>query len=112
MTKQLKIWLWLSIAFTAAGAFLLYPIGKTALNILFLIIKIGMLTGLLILLFRKKKCGLFLWVLFSAGAVVMAVLKWYLAGSASFLIISSIVVDVFMPVVACFWVQNQPNEFQ
>ena len=112
MTKQLKIWLWLSIAFTAAGAFLLYPIGKTALNILFIIIKIGMLTGLLILLFRKKKCGLFLWVLFSAGAVVMAAVKWHLAGSASFLIISSIVVDVFMPVVACFWVQNQPNEFQ
>mgnify|MGYP000919450841 CR=1 FL=1 len=102
MTKTLKIWLWLSFLLTAAGALLLYPIGRVLFNCIFLAVKIGMLTGLLILLFRRKKFGLILWALCSIGAVLMTIVKWNLAGSGSVLLALSMAVDLCMPAVA--WV--------
>lgn len=55
MDRKLKIWLWLSIVLTAAGALLLYPIGTTALNCIFIAVKIGMVSGLLSSCFRREK---------------------------------------------------------
>ncbi|CAB1250101.1 hypothetical protein ACFHWD_02165 [Clostridium sp. MT-14] len=100
MTQKLWLWLWLSVVMVISGALLLYPIGTTALNIIFVVVKIGMLAGLVILLFLRKKLGFYIWALFSIGAVVMTIIKWNIVGRVSFLIIASIVVDILMPVVA------------
>lgn len=100
MAVRFKIWLWLSVAMAVAGALLLYPIGPAAANIVFILVKIGMVSGLALLLFFRKKAGFYVWASFSAGAVVMTLIKWRLAGSVSFLIIGSIVVDILMPAVA------------
>ncbi|HBN80033.1 MAG TPA: hypothetical protein DD433_01460 [Ruminococcaceae bacterium] len=97
MDRKLKIWLWLSIVLTVAGALFLYPIGTTALNCIFIAVKIGMVSGLLVLLFQKGKAGLLIWALCSAGAVVMTIAKWSIAGRASVLFAVSILVDVCMP---------------
>lgn len=61
MTGILKTWLWLSVILTVGGAVLLYPIGSVVLNCIFVVVKIGMVAGLLMLLFRRKNlasiCG-------------------------------------------------------
>lgn len=100
MSTTLKVWLWLSVATAVIGALLLYPIGTPVLNVLFVVIKIGMVAGLMALIFAKYKAGFCIWAAFCAGAVVMTCLKWHLAGHATFLIIVSIVVDILMPSVA------------
>ncbi|MEY8763736.1 MULTISPECIES: hypothetical protein [Clostridium] len=111
MTQKLKLWLWLSVVMVIAGALLLFPIGRLALNVVFVIVKIGMLTGLFILLFSRKKFGFYIWALFSVGAVIMTLIKWNIIGSASFLIIASIVVDILMPVVAYMFMKKRWSEF-
>lgn len=112
MTKELKMWLWLSVILTIAGALLLYPIGTVVLNIIFIVIKIGMLVGLFVLLFLKKKAGFYLWVLFCIGAVIMTIFKWNIIGSVSAIFIISIIVDVLTPVVAYTLMKNRKIDWK
>ena len=100
MTPKLRIWLWISIVLAVAGALLLYPIGTAALNVIFILIKIGMVAGLAVLLFSRRKFGFYVWAVFCVGAVIMTIFKWQRLGSASFLIVASIAVDILAPVVA------------
>ena len=100
LSGKLRSWLCISVVLAVAGALLLYPIGSSAANAVFVLIKIGMVSGLLILLFGKKRGGFFLWALCSAGAICMTILKWIGLGQASFLLIGSIIVDFAMPVIA------------
>lgn len=100
LSGKLRSWLCISVVLAVAGALLLYPIGSGAANAVFVLIKIGMVSGLLILLFGKKRGGFFLWALCSAGAICMTILKWIGLGQASFLLIGSIIVDFAMPVIA------------
>ena len=97
MSKRLKIWLWVSIALAIGGAILLYPVGSAAANTVFGFIKLGMITGLLMLLIGGKKAGFPVWAAFSAGAVVMTVIKWTTLGGTVFLLAGSIFVDIAMP---------------
>jgi len=98
-SKPMKIWLWLSIAAAIAGAVMLFPIGGTAVNVLFVIIKAGMITGLLLLLGKNTK-GFAVWILFSLGAIVMTLIKWHNTGRMTFLFILAIITDILMPAVA------------
>ncbi|WP_446897083.1 hypothetical protein ACSVC9_08605 [Clostridium sp. LBM24168] len=100
MTQKLRLWLWLSVVMVISGVLLLYPIGTSDLNIIFVVVKIGMLAGLAVLLFLRKKLGFYIWALFSMGAVIMTIIKWSMVGRVSFLIIASIAVDILMPAVA------------
>lgn len=104
---QTKLWLWLAVLLTIGGAVLLYPIGAPALNILFILVKIGMLAGLAVLLFPKKAYGLAIWAPFSAGAVVMTIVKWSLGGHAVFLFVVSILIDIGMPTGAYFLLRRK-----
>ena len=47
---------------------------------------VSQIKGLALLFFRKK-AGFYVWASFSVGAVVITLIKWYLAGSVSLLII-------------------------
>lgn len=107
MNRKLILWLWLSVITVIAGAFLLYPIGISVLNVIFVLIKIGMITGLIILLFLKKKLGFYIWSIFCIGAVIMTIIKWNIIGSTSFLIVGSIAVDILMPAVAYMFMKNK-----
>jgi hypothetical protein len=107
MAKVLGIWLWLSVVLAVTGALLLYPIGAIYLNIIFIAVKAGMLCGIFLLLFPKKKYGFYIWAGFSMGAVIMTIIKWSLAGSASFLFILSIIADILMPAVAYALIRKQ-----
>ena len=100
MGKKLTIWLWISVALAIGGAILLYPIGGATANVVFGIVKIGMVTGLLMLLIAKKKAGLCVWAAFSVCAVVMTIIKWPTLGGAPLLLAGSIFVDIFMPLGA------------
>jgi hypothetical protein len=100
MNTVTKTWLWLSIATTGIGAVLLYPIGSATMNVLFIVIKIGMAAGIILLLIGNSK-GFPVWCIFSAGAVVMTILKWHEAGQVTVLFITAIAVDILMPAVAC-----------
>ncbi len=116
MKSITKIWLWLAVLFTVAGAILLYPISKDimAANILFLLIKAGMLIGLFVLLFSKRRWGLMLWVISSAEAVAATAVKWQLTGTLSFqsyaLFITSMIVDILMPLVAFCLLHKEKTE--
>lgn len=99
LSKQCRVWLWLSVVLAAAGGLMLYPIGPAVGNMLFVLIKIGMVYGLLLLLFPGKRPGFALWATCSAAAVIMTLVKWSLSGG-SFLLAASMVVDVCMPLVA------------
>ncbi|MCH3916502.1 MAG: hypothetical protein LKE40_03330 [Spirochaetia bacterium] len=101
MHGVLKVWLWISIVTAVAGAVLLYPIGPVSLNVLFILIKIGMVTGLVIFL-RGNKDGFVIWCCFSAGAVLMTLFKWIGTGKMTPLFIIAIVADILMPTVAYF----------
>ena len=101
LTKWLAVWLWISLAATAAGAFLLYPISKhAAANIIFIIIKCTMAAGLLILLIRRSTGGYCIWCTGSVFAVLMTIIKWNLSGTTRFLYIIAIITDIMMPVIA------------
>lgn len=95
---------------TAAGAFLLYPIGTAIANQIFVLIKIGMGSGLILLLFLRKKAGFPVWVSFSVGAVIMTLIKWHIMGKVSLLIIGSVAVDILMPVVAYVLMRFNEND--
>jgi hypothetical protein len=101
MNTVTKTWLWLSIATTGIGAFLLYPIGSAMMNVLFIVIKIGMAAGIILLLAGSSR-GFPVWCLFSAGAVAMTILKWHAVGQATVLFITALVVDILMPAAAWF----------
>lgn len=100
LSKKLTVWLWVSVVLAIAGALLLYPIGSAGENAVFAAVKIGMVSGLLILIFGRKKGGFYLWAICSAGAVCMTVLKWVGLGHGSFLLLGSIFVDLLMPIGA------------
>ena len=106
--KPLTLWLWLSVVLAIAGALMLYPVGPAAGNIIFILVKIGMVTGLLLLLLPHKAAGFPLWAICSGGAIAMTVVKWIAAGGGSFLLVGSIVVDAFMPLVA-WMLLHRPN---
>lgn len=107
MSKKLKIWFIVSIILAIAGAVMLYPVGAPSWNIIFVIIKAGMVTGLLIMVLAGKTKGFKLWALCSGGAVVMTILKWITLGGAAFLMVGSIFVDIFMPAMAWHWMRQE-----
>ena len=101
-SKLVVIAAWVAIILAVSGALMLFPIGTTALNAIFVIVKICMVTGLLVIIFSSKlPAGFTLWTCASVVAVVMTACKWALApavGPASiFLYIGSMVVDLGMP---------------
>jgi len=100
MSKKLKNWLWLSMVLAVAGALMLYPIGAPALDILFIVIKAGMVAGLLTMLKRQGQKGFRLWAVCSGLAVLMTILKWAGGGTNVFLYLVSMAVDVVMPLYA------------
>lgn len=100
MGKPLRIWLWASVAMAIGGALLLFPVGSAAGNLLFAAMKVGMVSGLLTALFCRRRGGLVLWSVCSAGAVACTLLKWSLAGHGSLLLVVSIAADVGMPLMA------------
>jgi hypothetical protein len=100
MNKKLKIWLWVSVLLAVSGALMLYPIGIPSANVIFVIVKICMVTGLLIMLFAKKIGGYCLWATASLVAVIMTIIKCSVTGHVTFLFIGSMFVDIFMPIMA------------
>jgi len=99
MNKTLVVWLWISVALAVSGAYMLYPIGIWIADITFVIVKVCMVTGLLIMLAAKKAEGFYLWATASGCAVIMTIIKCVLTGSVTFLFVGSIFVDIFMPVM-------------
>lgn len=97
--KRYRIWLMLSILSVVCGAFLLFPIGGCVFNTLFILIKIGMLSGLIILLCHHPY-GFCAWGSFCIGAVIMTILKWVSAGQPVPLFIAAILTDILMPAIA------------
>ena len=97
----MTVWLWVAVALAIGGAVLLFPIGRPLANTVFILVKLGMVGGLLAAIRTGKKTGLTVWTAFSAGAVVMTLIKWALGGTAFGLYLVSICVDVMMPL--CAW---------
>ena len=112
MTNKLKIWLWVSVVLAIGGAVMLYPIGTCITNTIFVIIKIGMVSGLMVLIFARKIAGYCIWASFSLGAVVMTIIKISFTGSITFLFIGSIFVDIFMPVIAYLFMRHNMDQFR
>ena len=98
-STTLRVWLWISIAAAVMGAFMLYPIGTTGANATFVIIKVGMVASLATLLAGRRR-GFACWAAFSAGAVVMTVVKWVGTGAVQPIFVLAIITDVLMPTVA------------
>lgn len=108
MSGSLKGWLWAAVALAIGGALLLFPIGGAMENTLFVIVKICMVTGLLVMLIGRKMGGFYLWAIASVGAIVMTCIKWSILGSASFLIVFSMIVDFGMPIGAWLLMRRHP----
>ena len=98
-STTLRVWLWISIAAAVMGAFMLYPVGAAGANAVFVIIKIGMVASLVALLAGRRR-GFACWAAFSAGAVVMTVVKWVGTGAVQPIFVLAIITDVLMPTVA------------
>lgn len=88
------------MALAVGGAFMLWPIGQGFADAFFIGVKMCMVSGLLVLIISKMDSGFLLWAVASALAVVMTLTKWNYDGSGSFMMVSSIFVDIFMPVIA------------
>ncbi len=111
MSKSLTVWLGMSIAAALIGAIMLYPIGSTELNVVFVLVKTAMVTGLLVMLLAKKRrIGFAIWAVASICAVIMTILKWMGTGSAQPLFVMAIVVDVIMPLVAYRLMGSKPAD--
>ena len=100
MSKNLKTWLVVSIVFAVAGAVMLFPIGSAAANTVFVLVKIGMVTGLVILLASQKIGGYCTWATCSILASIMTGIKWAGGGKQYFLYVLSMIVDIAMPLAA------------
>jgi hypothetical protein len=100
LSTPASVWLWISVAAAVVGAFMLFPIGTTPLNVIFVAVKACMVIGLAVVLFARRLSGFVLWSVASAAAVVMTIIKWVLAGSFEPVFALALVVDVVMPTVA------------
>lgn len=110
-STAIKIWLWAALVLAVAGACLLFPIGPTAANVCFLLVKIGMIAGVLMMLFKGSRTGFQIWVVCSVLAVIMTIMKWVGAGETTFLYVAAVLVDVLMPVaVGVQEARRQPKE--
>jgi len=98
--KKLRIWLWISVIAALSGAVMLFPIDGVILNVIFILVKAGMITGLLMQLIGHDSKGFKIWTAFSMLAVVMTVVKWAITGHVVPLFILAIITDVLMPSVA------------
>lgn len=100
--------LWASIAIALIGAFMLYPIGSTTLNVTFVVVKAGMLIGIVLMLGKDNfSTGYRVWVAFSLAAVVMTILKWTGSGSFQLIYLLAMVADIGLPVVV--WMLSNPG---
>lgn len=98
--RLLTWWLWFAIITVVVGAFMLYPIGTTLTNVLFIIVKIGMGAGIIALLVTRSMKSFCFWATFSALAVVMTIVKWNLGGAFDPTYALAIVTDIAVPSVA------------
>lgn len=99
-SAKLRVWLWIAVVAAVIGAVMLYPIGPALWNKIFILIKIGMVSGLLMLLIGRHRSGYFFWSAFSLLAVLMTLLKRYYTGHMEGIFILAILTDVLMPGVA------------
>ena len=104
---RIVITAWIAALLCVAGIFALYPIGSTGMNILFLIVKSCMLTGLMIFLFarnsRRQMHGLWIWTLLSIGSCLLSVYRLTLLSSLNSanvrIYLLAIAIDLVMPVI-------------
>lgn len=87
-----------------SGACMLYPIGNTGMNVVFVLVKICMVTGLLVFLYGKNKnTGLNLWTCASVLACVCTIVKWTGQSDVNagqiILYIGSMIADLGMPAI-------------
>ena len=94
---------WAAVVLAVAGALLLYPIGTSALDMVFVLTKICMVAGLLVFIFSDRKAGFVLWACASIIAVCMTIAKWALAPDAGvwsiILYLGSMAVDLGIPLL-------------
>lgn len=90
-------WLWFAAATVVIGAFMLYPIGSTAADLAFVLVKAGMLAGIIWLMRTRATRAFCLWAVCSGLAVVMTVIKWQLAGAFDWTFALAMATDVIVP---------------
>lgn len=93
----------MGLILAAAGVFLLYPIGSSPANRIFLIVKACMMAGLLMfLLSERQETGLKLWAYASVLACACTIYKWVdstgVSGGMIALYIGSLMVDLVLPI--------------
>lgn len=108
MAGKLKAWLWVSVVLAIVGACMLYPVGPNVANVAFVIVKICMVVGLMVMLCARKMGGFYLWAAGSVGAIVMTCIEWSIAGSPVPLFALSIIVDLGMPIGAWLIMRKNP----
>ncbi len=89
---------WVSVLFACAGIILLYPLGDSFLNLLFLFDKVCIIAGIFTFLFappQKRTKGLWLWTLASIMASLFSLYRWMLLESLSWASVRIYVVSVF-----------------
>ena len=108
-STRLRIWLWIAVAAAVIGAVMLYPIGPVFWNRLFILIKVGMVSSLLMLLWGRDRSGYYFWSAFSLLAVIMTLLKKYYIGHMEGIFILAIATDILMPCIAFFIYRKEKN---
>lgn len=95
----LKGWLWFAAVTVVIGVIMLYPIGQPVWNVIFILVKIGMMAGILLFMRRQSKGSFLVWAVFSALAVVMSLVKWQINGAFSWTYALAIGTDIVVPAV-------------
>lgn len=98
-------WLWFAAVTVVIGVIMLYPIGTTAANVLFILVKIGMMAGILLFMQKQTKGRFLVWGIFSSLAVVMSLVKWQLNGAFDWTYALAIGTDIVVPTVG--WVLSR-----
>jgi hypothetical protein len=98
--KPLTWWLLFAIFTVILGAVLLFPIGNNVMNVVFIIVKLGMLAGILMLLVKRDMKGFWVWAAFAALAIVMTIVKWQLNGTFEWIYALAIATDLAVPAIA------------
>lgn len=98
-SKALNAWLYFAAVTVIIGVIMLYPIGRVIWDVLFIVIKVGMLAGIIAVMKKRDMKSLAFWAVFSGLAVIMSIIKWQLNGVFVWTYALAMATDIVVPFI-------------
>jgi hypothetical protein len=103
----LTAWLWFAAVTVVIGVVMLYPIGRPVWNVVFILVKIGMMVGILLFMKEQTRGRFCVWAVSSGLAVIMSLIKWNLNGAFEWTYVLAMATDIVVPAVG--WILHKKS---